>query len=440
MRNVLFVVVDCLRADRCWGNQRTCKVPTIDKLVQDSTVFTQALSITSYTVSSFASILSGTYPFIHSLRGIFGQSKLNPQCDTLAEIFRDNGYNTYAEVTGPLLGMLGLDRGFSHYSHREDKFTLYSDWGKRFIRELRNKKYREPWFIFLHLWEIHDPPRIVLKEFDNDKFGNTIYDRSLSSLDSKLKEIFDIIDDDTIVVFTGDHGEGINSQSLDSLLKLYHFVGSRLSFLKNSKTLIRLREVIKTKLKVISKSKDDITSNLSYEYPHGVSLFDYNHKVPLIIKGKGIFKENEIIKSQVSHLDIFPTLLDLLELKHNELIFAKGRSLLSCNLLDDDFSLYLELAGSHIPKEDWLFGIRTTRYKYINAPFNHQIKDTLYDLEIDNTEKQNIIDQEPDIAKNFRQQLEKIIGEFKQDESQQENLTNDESEILKKHLKSLGYL
>ena len=244
MRNVLFIVVDCLRADRCWGDNRSCKTPAIDKLCSESTVFTQAISVSSYTVSSFASILTGTYPFVHGLRGKGGKYKLNPNCTTLPEVFRKNGYNTYAEVTGPLLGFLGFERGFDSYYRRDNKDTIYSDWGKSFISKLKNNGYEEPWFLFVHSWEIHDPPRIVLKEYDSSKYGKTSYDRAVSSLDSKLKEIFEIIDKDTLLIITGDHGEGICGEDLTNISKSYTILCNILPWIKDTNSLLKAKDLL----------------------------------------------------------------------------------------------------------------------------------------------------------------------------------------------------
>src|SRR5207249_2974917 len=48
-----------------------------------------------------ASLLTGTYSFVHGIRSIFGL-KLNPSVSSLVEILRHHGYQTYAEVSGPL--------------------------------------------------------------------------------------------------------------------------------------------------------------------------------------------------------------------------------------------------------------------------------------------------------------------------------------------------
>lgn len=132
-KNVLFLLVDCLRADKCWGNKRTAKTPTIDSLCQKGTVFSQAISTTTTTSPSVASILTGVYPPVHGIRSLSGY-KLNHRMKTLAEVFLENGYNTYAEVTGPLLPVLGLNKGFDEYKLRDRNDNLYSSWYESLLR------------------------------------------------------------------------------------------------------------------------------------------------------------------------------------------------------------------------------------------------------------------------------------------------------------------
>jgi arylsulfatase A-like enzyme len=440
MRNLLFIIVDCLRADRCWGDHRSCVTPGIDALVSTSTAFTQALSITSYTVSSFASMLTGAYPYVHGLRGLGGTRRLSKKVRTLPEVLRENGYNTYAEVTGPLMGFLGFDRGFDHFRKRGVQETIYGPWGDSFLSKLKEREYKEPWFLFVHLWEIHDPPRIVLREFDHSYFGRTIYDRALSSLDSKLKEVFEAVGDDAIIVFTGDHGEGICGNRLEGVLKYYHIISDKFSVLRNNRTIAKLRDKIKTSFKRESRKQSTSLPGLEYEHPHGVSLFDYNHRVPLIMRGKEVFEEGKHITYQVNHLDIFPTLASALALKKSIPHYVQGRNLLEVDTIRTEEPLYLELAAEHLPKENWLLGLRNGKYKYIYAPHNKGIPECLYDIRSDSGEQQNLVELKPVEVEYFRGKMKEILKAWEEESQYKEDLSGDEEDAIREQLKSLGYL
>jgi len=58
----------------------------------------------------------------------------------------------------------------------------------------------------LHLWELH-PGRRVSAECDSAEFGASQYERAVSSLDVQLGRVLSALDDNTLTVFTGDHGE-----------------------------------------------------------------------------------------------------------------------------------------------------------------------------------------------------------------------------------------
>ena len=153
MRNILFILVDCLRADAIWGAQRRTVTPTIDRLMQRGTYFSQAISTTSTTTPCVASMLTGNYPFSHGIRTLSGY-KLNSECVTLPQVLKKAGYHTYAMVTGPLSPITGLDRGFDEYEYRTKETYLSDGWGENLRRKFRQRELREPWFVFLHLWEI----------------------------------------------------------------------------------------------------------------------------------------------------------------------------------------------------------------------------------------------------------------------------------------------
>jgi arylsulfatase A-like enzyme len=118
--NVLFLLIDCLRADALYGTQRWARTPVLDRLVRSGVACTQAISSASSTTPCVASLLTATYSFAHGIRSIFGL-KLTPSVSSLVETLRDHGYHTYAEVSGPLFPETGLDRGFDAYRFREAK-------------------------------------------------------------------------------------------------------------------------------------------------------------------------------------------------------------------------------------------------------------------------------------------------------------------------------
>ena len=69
--NILFLLIDCLRADAVVGEDRGARTPTLDRLVRSGVACTQAIASASSTTPCVASLLTGTYSFVHGIRSIF---------------------------------------------------------------------------------------------------------------------------------------------------------------------------------------------------------------------------------------------------------------------------------------------------------------------------------------------------------------------------------
>jgi len=383
-RNCLFIVVDCLRADKCWGENKTARTPNIDSLCRRGTIFTQAIATTTTTSPSFSSILTGLYPFGHGVRSLYGY-KLKPAAKTLAQVFAENGYHTYAEVTGPLMPQIGISKGFDHYHLRDKSENMYSSWYDNLLARFAAKQFEEPYFIFIHFFELH-MPRLVAREYDNGNFGKNRYERALSSLDARLGKLLSCVDDNTVIILHADHGEKFPETMIDQTFLTLRAYYSRLK-----------RRLGKTDSKL-------------HLVGHGFHVYDYLVRVPLVFVGKDIFPKATVIRDQVRQIDIFPTIAEALELKY-DYSRIHGRSLLP--LINGEampeIPAYCEACGAVLPdKTRWLVGIRTSKYKYVFGPYANDIPDELYDLERDPNEKKNIVAKSPEVARELKQWLQEI--------------------------------
>ena len=119
MYNVLFIVVDCLRAKSCfcYGYERDT-TPNIDKLANEGAIARRAITQSSFTLASAASMLTGTYPEVHGAIGFY--DRVSGYTTMLPEYLVDQGFETtcFAGMnffTGPW----GLDRGFNRIDFLE---------------------------------------------------------------------------------------------------------------------------------------------------------------------------------------------------------------------------------------------------------------------------------------------------------------------------------
>jgi arylsulfatase A-like enzyme/uncharacterized membrane protein YbhN (UPF0104 family) len=125
--NVLFIVVDTLRADHlpAYGYERG-RTPNLDRFAEDAVRFDWAFANASWTRPSFASILTGRYASSH---GVMGKPDALPdEVVTMPEVLRDGGYRTAGYVTNFNVGpYFNFQQGFDEYAFLEPEFVLGAD-------------------------------------------------------------------------------------------------------------------------------------------------------------------------------------------------------------------------------------------------------------------------------------------------------------------------
>ncbi|HLC20799.1 MAG TPA: sulfatase [Candidatus Methylomirabilis sp.] len=383
-RNLFFILVDCLRADHCYGERGSAITPVFNRLRQLGTSFNQAIAVATNTTPCVGSIMTGLYPFAHGLRQKEAGYKLSPASSTLAEILRQHGYQTRAMVAGDSLHPnTGLDRGFDTYHHRRGKDHLYTEWRKQLDAELDTlARQREPWFLFLHFWEMH-APRYLSAAFNRPEFGKTRYERALSSLDHQLGRLLERVDlERDVIVLLGDHGERFEESLLEEVIRkgkwhLFRWQGGR----------------------------------GWYKLCHGYQVYDYLVRVPLTFLGQGLFPAGGEVTAQVRQIDIMPTILEALGISPNREERIHGRSLMPLIKGESvtELPALMEASGKAIPdSRNWLRGVRVPPWKYIFAPRNPRRPPELYHLGNDPWESKNVVDQHPIIAESLRRTIAEI--------------------------------
>jgi arylsulfatase A-like enzyme len=371
---------------------------------------------------------------------------------TLAEELHDGGYHTVAETTGPLFPETELNRGFDSYRRRERHWYLNTSWGDELRRSLRERSLSEPWFLFLHVWELHWPRRAP-GEFNSARYGRTLYQRSVAYIDHLLGELLDNVDlDNALVVMTGDHGEGV-AGAIDNpspAIQLGIQWAYRLTRRLPAKTKKRLLTQAKNIILVPKGRRDSATST-----PDGrpevaghaaLCAYDYLVRVPLVFHAPGIFPARRI-QTQVRHLDMTPTILDAAGLGGQRpgwapslLPMAQGEDQQDRPAVTEAIQTMLHDPISRV------IGYRTGRHKLIYAPENPEVPEELYDLSIDPGELDNLASSNPGLVASLRGRVESeehdaasraATGVSPQAE---QRMTPEEEEIIKKRLEQLGYL
>lgn len=214
--DVLLVTIDTLRADRlgCYGDS-LAQTPNLDQLALDSIVFSEAQAVAPLTLPSHSSILTGLYPKNHGMRDNAG-FRLPDEVQTLAESLKGQGYQTSAFVSAFVLShSWGLDQGFDLYHdpfHPQDMLSVGAfgeaelpagevlNGAKNWWKSADSKRGKFTW---VHLYDPH-APWDVPKGWTGDP-----YRAEIAKVDRLLGSLLKMVDDDTLIIVTSDHGESL---------------------------------------------------------------------------------------------------------------------------------------------------------------------------------------------------------------------------------------
>ena len=447
-QNVLFLVIDSLRFRNLLGENATCKIPNIENLIKNGVSFSNAFSSADATLLSSASILSGLHPF-HTGVTQSSHYQLDDNVTHMATFFKNSGYDIHAKI--PELTFL---KGLANDFENNDKFynnyyELSKGFGNEILKKLDLLSKKEPWFFYVHINDLHIPTW-PSKEFDHENFGASNYDRVISEVDYWIGEFVKKIDlKNTLIVLTADHGEYLPFVKKND--QIISFEAGKIQQILRKFGAKMPKKIQQKLIRFFSKSNNSIISNKISQFnldecekrsftntrKDSNYLFDELIHIPLIFSGP-IAKNNFKINNLISHIDIFPTIAEILDLKIQTKI--DGTSLLP--LINghsiDEKLVYFERDILLRKSETGVIGIRNTMYKYFR-PYNDSSKNLfLFDLINDPDEKNNISKTELEIVSKMEKELNMII--------QQKTSTNQPSEDeeyskkVEDELKKLGYI
>ena len=448
--NIIFFLIDGLRADQVYGNNRTCKTPNIDSLIQKGMYFEQAASSADGTIISLNTIFSSNFQVAHAVK--YQKIVLNE--NNLIDILKKNGYHVYG-IFPKLTSFNSLRECFENENNNYDWIepnipseTLPTGLAKKIIQLLESKK-QGPCFYYFHILDLH-PLRegrkpIGIENFDNEKFGLSLYERTVSSIDFWLGKILEHIDMNDIIILTSDHGERIpygGFREVDFEPKLEHTVdfGKKLlpksahkiggQFLSNIRKSVGKRKLNRSNQKLTNCQKR------SRDPYYTLSLFDEMIHVPLLFAGNLI--KPRVITKQVRHIDIFPTICELLDIPLDVKISGKSLVSLANESLQEENPNYLHTMPYQKLSPLDMIGLRTSKYKYFRAARNLKENVNLYDLSNDPYENNNIAQTHKQLVVQFEKKILKLekdnLSEY------EEKIPDKEMEEISNELYKLGYI
>ncbi len=392
--SIILISVDTLRADRLRLNSPdAAATPNIDKIAHGGTSFSQETSMVPLTLPSHVAMLTSTYPFVSGVED--NGDRLAPGAVTLASALGAHGYQTAAFLGSFVLDRrFGLDEGFQTYdspsaSLNSDstgstdpgdikrKGEAVADAGEAWL----NTHSDRPFFLFLHLYDLHTPYNLSAAE--EAKYGKG-YNGELSYIDHVIGNLWDYLTahdlvNKSLIVFTSDHGEGLGDHG---------------------------------------------------ETTHGFFIYQSTLRVPLMIHWPaGGTRLPERVDTPASLLDLSPTILDAVRLPVPQAM--QGKSLLSASELPRDIFSESVYPQRHFGASA-LTALRRGHYKYIEAP-----RPEFYDLAQDPGESKNLYADRGSLASAYRERLNQLRQLYKPRSGGTANALSPE---VIERLHALGYL
>jgi arylsulfatase A-like enzyme len=287
--NVVLIDIDTLRADRmaAYGAQRET-TPGLDAWASERAVtYTDSVSAAPWTLPSTVSFLTGLAVHQHGVDD--ASDALGRGAATLASILASAGYETRAIAGGGYLRPdYGCDAGFERYETRDAKDL---DWTSA-LDFVRTRDSERPFFLFLHTYSVHAP-----YAFD-ERWADPGYDGVLRRIEV-----------DTGTVFEPWHRGELDLGEEDGryIEALYDGLVSQMDrevagFLRSLRGLVPEGELM------VVLTSDHGEAFLEHGHlGHGVSLYDEQLRVPLIVEyPDGLTGTSDVPASGV---DLLPTVL-----------------------------------------------------------------------------------------------------------------------------------
>lgn len=440
--NVLLLFLCSFRRDRIssYGVYKRKLTPAIDRLAKDGVIFTKAISQSSWTKPSTASLLTSAYVSQHNVYEGFVEGDrleydiLDSELETLPEAMNKNGYYTMGLFQSKhLRKKTGFDQGFSLFF---DDLTQIIKSPKRYflnsLADMSEEDRKKPFFAIVQFTYPHFTysDTFLKKHYCNIyRFGN------FYKVDSDKKVAKEIED------YYQQYGS-LNEEETTKFNQLIAYYDSMVAFTdENIGDIIKkLKEynLYNNTLVVVYADHGEEMMERGNFGRHGWSLYEELINIPLIIKFPHNEKVDMKVDSLVESIDIGPTILNYL---HYEVpTIWQGRSLLPLLLNNQNrkkqpqryaFSELIRPQNKMI-----LRSIRDKRYKLIKNFIGNESQ--LYDLDVDPKETKNIISEKKDIANLLLLALENKFKMIKPIAKKTKKLESDKSII--NELKSLGYV
>jgi arylsulfatase A-like enzyme len=350
LKSVIIIIVDALRFDcltysqdkrflRKYNVEQLLYTPNLDWVAEQGVFFEQARSTATYTPIAVASLFTGCYPPKHGVRSFY-DGPIPSSLPTIWELFsmagcdtifyRDNMLNPQQEdgLGDFMWDWNGCTRGCHH------RVTVSSDDLFKTLRDVVNR----PFLLVAHFFDIHAPYLAAAYLFDrserrffdyintwSEKFGvSPSFDDSSEPEFEELATAFRTFQDPFFSKGFGNPVESLLPMYVEGVSKFDQ--GHFAYFLNGLRQLNLLDNALTVILSDHGEAEYSIPGTDRRSFNHGCLPVEGAIRIPLIFYSPRDLSCGKRISTQVSIIDVLPTVLDFANVDSKDSI--QGTSLL----------------------------------------------------------------------------------------------------------------
>ena len=225
-KNVVVILFDSLRFDHVpWHGYWRNTAPYLAEMARRGLVFDQFIMQAPWTKPAVASLLTSTHASVHGAISQTPDSQLPMSLVTMAEALSAAGYFTAAVMQNPHMGdrnsSKGFEQGYARYVYlgkTKEGEDATAEMASTAAEILEARPLDSPFFLTVFFLNPHYPYEAAHKAFGDVGDGPSNpgpindYDAEILEADEQVGRLLSHLAaaglaDDTIVVFTSDHGE-----------------------------------------------------------------------------------------------------------------------------------------------------------------------------------------------------------------------------------------
>jgi len=436
-QGAIVILLDTLRADHvsAYGYERQT-TPRIDRLAQGGVRFAQVVSPAPWTLPATGALLAGDDP-----GRVFGAD--NRLQYSLVEEFAAQGIATAAFTEGAFVSRhFGFDRGFDTFHEEEGAVVATLEPGQapepgagdiartfgeaqKWLRRHRNERF----LLLIHTYEPHTPytTPAFTEGLDSGRVGERYDSKRFAGLRTGELELSEDERAWATALYDGD------------ILRADRFVGKLIAFLRE----LDLDE--RTVVVVAGDHGEELGEHFDrFLFDHGHSLHDELLMVPLIVRDPTREDAGAVVEQQVRLIDTLPTVADLLGVELPDDLLGESLVPLMDGEPGRDRAAISSLTRYGPPR----VSLRDGRFKFIRTigadkgdpvRLEPTVPDVaLYDLIEDPGETRNVADEHEALVTRLNEVLDAWAATLTAGSGELDTSTMD-PELLDR-LRALGYL